>query len=200
MKNNRFEAALNSPPSQPATPKASKPKPSRECTKQQRWEHRVVTKILEHCGLSDQAWPLARVAYERTGLWWLSFAILDAVYPIPAWLVCRKVPWVHRISIADLQRRFTKTRLFRAFANAEADASAAYRDGRVGLVFEWVGVWPMAVIHNCASAIPTDEPAIVRSWPNVEPPQVVAIQSFDSFLRTLVKRGSPDEPMTGTAT
>ena len=146
----------------------------------------MVSRVMRRLRLDGVlAWGFARAASEREGLWRLTFADLRAAHPFPAWLICRKIPWVHKASFADLQRRFKDTRLFKAFALAESDAPAEYQGGRFGLVFEWLHVWPVAVVHSIADAIPTDEPAIVHTWPEVFPPQLVAVQSFDSFLRSL---------------
>jgi hypothetical protein len=158
-----------------------------KASQQRRWEHRVVGQLLTHYGLKQQAAALAQTAAGRSGVRGLTFAVFKEAYPtFPMWLACHKVPYVHELTVAKIVQRFTREPLWQTFEKAEADAPVAHQEGRFGLVFEWLKVWPTAILHNDYHALQRGgEWAFHFNWAGTDPPQRFAVQSFASFLDSL---------------
>ena len=157
-------------------------------SKQYRWEHRIVSMILKHYGLTKVAPEIARIAKDAEGSSRLTFANFRSLFgTFPVWLVCRKVPYVFKdLNPADMVHRWTKTRLFKAFVTAEADSPEAFQQGsRLGLVFEWLHVFPTAIVSNDYHESEFSETVFKHTIRNVIPHQHMAIQSFDMFLKSL---------------
>lgn len=157
-----------------------------EASKNQRWEHRVCKVLLEHYGLQTYARSIMEVSRAGRGVRALTFEAFKASFPsFPLWLVCRKIPWVHKTEFADLVRKFTKSRPFKAYQRFEGDAPEAYRAGRLGVVFEWVRVWPMCVLTNYYHGTTAGETAVFYEAKATNPRELFVLQSFRSFLNNL---------------
>lgn len=155
---------------------------------QQRWEHKVMSLVCSHFGLSDHASSMAKRCREMTGYRRLAFRYFLEGFPsFPTWLCCRKVPQLHKTSVGDLVNRWTTTPLFKAFVDAEAESEAASEAEwpHVALVFEWLHVWPVCVMHNNYRASELSETVVYRPLRHTSPPQILAVQSFQSFLSSI---------------
>src|SRR4051812_34526474 len=86
----------------------------------ERWEHKVVYKLLKYYGMESIASEMAGLVRDRTGgVKRLTFAMFKEYQPkFPMWLVCRRVPYIHAQEPQDYFRKFAKTRLYKSFLNA----------------------------------------------------------------------------------
>lgn len=152
-----------------------------------RWEHKIVGLILKKFGLEAAGSKIAAASRSRAGQPGLKFVDFKAFFPdFPVWFHCQKIPYVHTTTVADLFRAFEKTKLFRAFVNAESLAPPEYQAGRLVLAFEWLHVLPVAVFHNYyADSSTYDESVLLRNWTLTHPPQRFALQSLSGFLDSL---------------
>lgn len=153
-------------------------------TQQRRWEHRIVAKTLEHFGRPQLAKPIMDEMERSHDYRALSFAGLKSmISAFPAWLVCRKVPRVHQLTVEDCVKKFPKTNLFKAFEEAESIVPDRHQGMPYGLVFEWLHVWPTAIIHNFYHATQNGGTTILHY--SAKTKERVAVQSFDAFLDSL---------------
>lgn len=160
--------------------------PDKEVTVTDRWEHRVVKKLLQYFGRTEHAASMTREAKARTGVAGLTFAAFKQRFPtFPMWLTCRKIPFVHEMTFQEAAK-FKKCRVFKAFEKAESEAPEPYQEGRFGLVFEWLHVWPMAIIHNDYQTPRLEALSLTYPFPHTDPPQLFALQSFDTYLASLL--------------
>jgi hypothetical protein len=155
--------------------------------RQVRWEARVVRHLLEFYGLEGKAADLMRECEERTGEPRLQFCWFLKYYPtFPVRLVPLKIDYLHEMTFADLFGRFTATRLYKAFEAAVeivADDSVPY-----GLVFEWLHVDGMMIIHNHQGRRRRHScTRIIRRVGAGKdcPGQVVMVEGFRPFLQSL---------------
>lgn len=162
--------------------KAESPK-----VKQQRWENKVVQRILTRFAIPAAAKSkILSFNTEKTGF--LSFASFHTLYPsFPVWLACQKIPYVHEdLTPERMVNRWTLTKTFQAFVDAEANSPLQYQNGQgLGLVFEWLHVFPVAIISNHYHESEDSETVFKHIIRTVKPYQHMAIQSFDSFLASL---------------
>lgn len=161
------------------------PEADTKAAQQRRWEHRVVGTMLKHYGLLRQASSMAAEIRERTGQGRLTFEIFRQFHPsFPTWLTAEKVPYVHQITMSDFIKGFKKTKLFKAYVDSETNSPEwVYEGGHHGLVFEWLHVCPMMILHNNYRSMRESETVIFH--PIKLHDQLMAIQSFTSFLDTL---------------
>lgn len=151
-----------------------------KAAQQERWEHRVVGKMLTHFSATQFAGALTEAS---GGPKW-RFEGFKRVFPsFPIWLAMRKIPWAAETTVSDFAKNFTKTRIFKAFEEVEVDAPAAFRGGRFGLVFEWLHTWPTAIIHNFYHSLNATG-TIIQHYSGKEKERF-AVQSFESFLQSL---------------
>lgn len=159
---------------------------SREEEKSFKWEHKVVGLVLQHFGLAGHGASLSATAKARVGRYRLTFEIFKEAFPsFPMWLSPRKIPFANKVTIQHLAKDFRKTKLFKAFLREEAAAPEPFQSGRFGVVFEWLNTWPVAIIHNDFRALRGRGDAWFHNWPDCDPPQHFAVQSFSSFLVSL---------------
>lgn len=150
-----------------------------------RWEHKVVGQLLRYYHLENLAPAMSNLSRERTGIRRLTMEAFRLEQPsFPLWLTAQFVPHVHKVTIQHVVKDLTKTNLFRAFAASEETVPDTYRSLQVGLVFPWLKVWPMAIIHDCGHRLMSPGAAIFVRFAGNED-QLLAIQSFDSFLASL---------------
>jgi hypothetical protein len=160
------------------------PDGSTKASQQRRWEHKIVGTILKHFGLVAEATEMAKMVREKTGLACLTFDVFYHHYPsFPLWLAARKIPYVHETTMSDFIKGFTKTKMYRAFTDCESEIPDWRDEDRSGLVFEWLHVWPLAIIHNCYRGLKDQETVVFHHFPVTE--QLVSVQSFSSFLNAL---------------
>ena len=182
MPDNPFDDALGEAPL---------PKVDMEASKQERWEHKVVGLILDHFGLRRFAPDLAARARGETGRRRLAFHHFKQQFSsFPLWLACRKLPDVRTLTTRTFTREWEGSLLHKTFVLAEADSPPAYWEGRLGLVFEWLHNWPVAILHNDFRPGESAGWSFVWQVPNTDPMQVMAVQPFDAFLDSL--RWRPD--------
>lgn len=167
-----------------------------KAAKQRRWEHRVVGLILSHYNLLRHAPEMTALTKDQLGHARLTFEAFRYFQPsFPIWLSAMKVPNVHKTTLEEFARGFTKTDLYDKFSLAEADTPEVFHGGRTGLVFEWLKVFPVAIIHNHYHAISRQELVLFYHFPKLD--QLMAIQSLGSFLDALPWTPNDNPPRLG---
>lgn len=158
-------------------------------TAQDRWEHKIVGNILAKFNLQSSGKQIMQIGAKREPkLHSLRFYAFKQLYPsFPVWLVCRKIPYVYRdLTPERMVKSWTKLKVFEAFEQAETEAPPEYQTGSsFGIVFEWLGVFPVAIMSNAYYESEFSETVFKRTLRNVQPYQHMAIQSFDNFLGSL---------------
>jgi hypothetical protein len=151
-----------------------------------RWQGRVVLRLLRFFGLEEEARWLRRLAGARTGQAWLRFGTFFEAYPtFPVWLHSGKVPGLHRLTTADWLDPGIPHSLDEAYLDAEEAAQAAQvaEEQPVGLVFEWLHsrLGPAVILHDHDR--PPNPQAEGLSW-SING-KVYRMERFESFLAGL---------------
>jgi hypothetical protein len=119
-------------------------------------EDRAVRRVLRLMGQEGVINGLRSESQLATGRPELSFALFHHEYPRwPVRLGASRVRFVHKISLVELLRNFTKTILFRAYMDFAEDYGVDIRSESGGLIFQWPG-HTMMILHNYRQQGDTD--------------------------------------------
>jgi hypothetical protein len=157
-----------------------------ESSEQPAWEGRCVLVLLTHFGAAHLVKELRNDNVRLSGRNELTFAAFRRSFPsFPCWLSFCRLPYLYKLGLPQLVKHFTSTPLWKGFLEQQDAIPEAHANEYFGVVFEWRGVWPMAIIHNNYQGNGLDDLAFVRTIPKREPPEVLAVQSFRGFLSSL---------------
>lgn len=119
-----------------------------------RFEDTVVRHVMKY--ISRETKVLGKKAFrEMYGSEPMKLEHLVGLYSFPLYLVARKIPWVHEITVDRLFNRFSSLPIAKSFLeilNTKPDTWA----GPVGLAFHWPGVEDdrsIMVLHNMATDV-----------------------------------------------
>jgi hypothetical protein len=129
-------------------------------SKQRVHEDRVVKYVLKEIGKPGLIPQLRRRGKELSDSPLLHFGLFyEAVPDFPVWIGSRHVPFVFRdLTLANVQRRFTKIRIWEAFIDVKSEAPNGW-DGPVGVIFR------SAKIHSAyGSMVLHDGPSMVGDF------------------------------------
>lgn len=158
---------------------------------QQRWEDKVVSRILKRFDLGDVQTELRKQAADvRDSRCILFQDFLERFPRFPVYVASAVVKHVAKVTTTDLFNRFTLTPIYREYMDAEpAIPSAFHGDGYV-MAFPWPRVLPMACVGENYNASPDSEALFFRHLRDTTPGRKVYVRDFESFLKSL--RWSPD--------
>ena len=111
-----------------------------------RWETRILQKIANRFKMSKLMSQIRVANKESTGKTDADIASFDSLYPsFPLRLVARKLPYIVKVSVADLFRRPTTLGPWKLYLEL-VDAAEAVGDPRdVTFVFDWPKLTAMAL-------------------------------------------------------
>ncbi len=111
-------------------------------------EDSAVRRVLRLMGKANVIDYLRQECQLATGRPELSFSLFHDEYPSwPVRLDATPLLYIHKISLVELLRNFTKTILFRAYMDFAEDYGVDIRSESGGLIFRWPG-HTMMVLHN----------------------------------------------------
>lgn len=118
-------------------------------SKQAVYEEKIVKKVLTYFKLEANIPMLKREAKEWSGEDdHLTFSWFHYRWPsFPVRLCTQQTVYSHQISVTDLYKRFTTTKMYKAFAEADEYIPDMEQYAAWGLVFPWAGMGN-AILHN----------------------------------------------------
>ncbi len=115
--------------------------------KQWRYEESVVKHVLKKCSMEDISRRLWRLQKDLTGFGRAAFDDFQSATNFPIWLGCHRIPYAHKLSLPDLFRNFSRTRIWKTFLDTYHSLPPELKPIPVGLVFPAPGVKFM-VLHT----------------------------------------------------
>lgn len=135
------------------------------------YEEKIAKQILSALGIAH-SFPSIRNELKAEGIEYLTLPYLYSYLPkFPIYLSTRRIPYVHQIAFVDLISSFTRTPIYKAFADflisLPEDVVASY----YGMIFNWPGIGT-CVLHNMLSSYSkvffvrtiNDKPYIIEPW------------------------------------
>jgi hypothetical protein len=148
-----------------------------------RFEHRVVAAVAARFALDLPA--IARLSSAGSPTAFLSLAGFRKAHPdFPCRLFARRVPYVFELTVADLVKGITKTKLYKELAAGELETDDP-EGPPVALAFEWVGVWPLACLHGGPVRPAPDEATLVLRYDPERPHRSLTLRGLNGYLATL---------------
>lgn len=147
------------------------------------YEEKIVKKILANANLSEEAGSLARNVKVAIGKGRVTFAWFFVEHQnFPVWIAVRKIPYVHRLSLATLFNKFPSSALVETWA--EALDLTPYVDKPTGLVFDLMGIQgTQMILHNWTDAPILDKHTkIFREIGTGKSKRVLCLEQFEPFL------------------
>jgi hypothetical protein len=161
---------------------------SRELRAPERFESRMVERVMRKLGLSGSLPAMVEQCREATGSDVLSFDWFHDQYPaFPIRLGAKRVPWLHKvITMEHLVKRFTRTPVFRGYQEFLEERGVNHLDESAGLVFGWPDATTV-VVHNYLLDIDPDvlTSRIIlyqRMLGTMRPPMLCTIETLDGLL------------------
>lgn len=159
--------------------------------KHDNYEETIIKKILKHMGAERRVKEIAARCHEVTGKNSLKWEIFEEEYPFfPVRLIPRSVPYVHKITVVDLYKRFTSTPIWKAFDDGYSELGLSPTTHCVGLVFNYPGIGTM-VLHNYHAVNRTSSSTIVLREVmlsrNAEQGEYFVIETLGSLLDEISK-------------
>jgi hypothetical protein len=155
-------------------------------------EDTAVRMVLRKMGNASAIQSLRHRCREVTGSDLLTFPWFHEEYPSwPIVFGVARVDWVHKITLNQILKSFTKTPIFKAYEGFIEDVGVNVREESAGLIFRWPGNTSF-VLHNH----PRDDEyidkgkewaRITRPMGNMSPRVVYTIEPLDALLHTVDK-------------
>lgn len=160
------------------------PPGERQALAQLGWEEAMVSRILRLYGREALTAPIRRACEEKTGHYRLLFLWFADRFPdFPVWLVFRKVRYLHKLTMEDFLKRFSKTPIFDAWLEAQEVVPEAWQEEErpVGLVFEYLHGMGAAILTDCERLLGEDNTRIVKNFRGKN----LYLEPLDQFLEAL---------------
>jgi len=148
------------------------------------WEEQVVARLLRFYDISHLAPELRRRCADRTGYRRLLFSWFHDEHPdFPVWFVFKEVHYLHRLTMEDFLKRFSKMPLFDAWLGAWEEAPEDWvKAGRpLAMVFKYLHGMGAAVLTDCERPLGEDNTRIVKNFRG----QNLYLEPLDQFLTGL---------------
>ena len=108
----------------------------------------MVRKVLKHFGINITGAALRQSAGEFGESDLATFSWFVHEFPsFPVMLGARFIPYVHEITLADLYKRISRTKIYSAYEELRAAAPDDSAEGKIGLIFHWPDLGDM-VLHD----------------------------------------------------
>lgn len=157
--------------------------------KEENYEERIATMLLRRFDLNHKMQDLRKQCEERTGDDRLSLTWFYENYPtFPVLLAARRLAGIHQLSVDELFRCFTKTKIFRSYLEWFEEQEPGF-SGCVGVAFNWPGLGTM-VMHDYASSniLESEDALFVRMLSNG---RVCTLERWRSFIKKMSSIWTP---------
>jgi hypothetical protein len=145
------------------------------------YEDAVVRSVIAKLGRQGDLKPLFEALQEATGQRKpkLSCAWFHQYFEFPVTLGIAKLWHLSDLDLSDLFKRFTKTKIFRAYAELQRNLQP---DGSMAMVFNWPRISKFVVLHDSHVDFSVRAPMFVRPLKVGNLTSIYTIETLESFV------------------